>query len=855
MACFSQSVEEQIYTATERFNQQPNKETLNVLDTEIAQFENSLKTKDEYFAFINLLVNKAYFLSENNKQRKAISTYEKAHQLYIKHNIESYDIVEYCLIPLAILYHKTNAYLKAEHTIKHYMVLAKQQGNTKQWITGSINLAKLYQSLSKHQTVIDITNKALMTKSLKAYQKQRLNAIKRRSQLLLNTGQNTLLLDENLVLPNLATKSLDDLQLHYEIALKNKNYDTAQHALNQINNIMLGNKLTTRRANAKLSFQEAQLLFLLNKNNDALKKLNQCLALLIPNHNIETLPSTTDLYPENTFIEVFDLLAELQTEPKRKLQCYNLSFYVASSLENEIVNEESLMLSASINRNRSEKCISILHQLFQQKNDSSYIEQAIYYAELHKASVLKSNAYRRQLLQNNAADTLLVKENELSNQQKQLTTRLLNKPSNQYQLKTQDSIRLSLINISIELKRLQEHISKTYWQAEHNRINIDSLQEKLNVDNATLVEYFYGKYAIYQFIFSGYNYEFNKIDIQASTNKSVAHFIDYFNNASMINNNIADFTKDAFLLYKLLKFDLVNAAENVVIIPDGLLNFIPFEALLSAKTTTTRFSKMPFVVKQQVISYNSTISFYLKPSHKTNTNELLGIFPIFENSDQQLTYSIDEARHIEEQISSMVLMRSRATKQAFLDNARSYSILHLSTHASGGTFLKPASISFYDKELFVNDIYNLNIKPNLVVLSACETGIGKLHKGEGAISIARGFQYAGAQNILFSLWQINDLSTSKIMQSFYKHYRKTESAAYANSQSKIDYLSNTNINNSKQSPYYWSAFVFYGDVLSSPLLSVELFFLCIGIGFFLIIVFLAFKPKRKNARYTKRFSF
>ena len=90
----------------------------------------------------------------------------------------SYDIVEYCLIPLGILYHKTNAYIKAENITKHYISLAKQQDNKTQQISGSINLAKLYQSLNKHKSVISIVDKTLEFDGISKSQLQRLHSIK-----------------------------------------------------------------------------------------------------------------------------------------------------------------------------------------------------------------------------------------------------------------------------------------------------------------------------------------------------------------------------------------------------------------------------------------------------------------------------------------------------------------------------------------------------------------------------------------------------------------------------------------------------------------------------------------------------
>jgi len=193
-------------------------------------------------------------------------------------------------------------------------------------------------------------------------------------------------------------------------------------------------------------------------------------------------------------------------------------------------------------------------------------------------------------------------------------------------------------------------------------------------------------------------------------------------------------------------------------------------------------------------------------------------------------------------------MNVEATTTNFIKNADQHSILHLSTHASG----TPATISFYDKNISIDELYSYHLNPELVVLSACETGVGESYKAEGAMSIARGFQYAGAKNILFSLWQINDLSTSQLMRSFYKNYNNSKSAYLANHNSKIEYLENESISNAKKSPYYWAAFVYYGKI-GEPLFDYSLIYSFFGILIVLLMVFLIFKLK-KYGRKTSRFS-
>ncbi|WP_225036753.1 CHAT domain-containing protein [Winogradskyella sp. SM1960] len=833
---FAQDLEESIYVATETFNKNQTKGGLDELNKSSLQFETQLTTKNEYYAFINLLVNKAYYLNKINHKKEAINSYEKAHQLYNTHKIYSYDIVDYCLIPLGVLYHKTNAYIKAEQIISYYLQLAEKQNNKEQQISGYINLAKLYQSLSKHQQVIAIVNKGLQIEALKKQQQRNLNYIKRKSELLLETDQKRLLLENDLIINGFNTRTIEELQLTYETALQNEDYELAYRCLNQIKPLKI-NKLTSARNRAQFSFQEAQLHFKRNENDKAVAKLKNCLAILLPNFNGIDLPKTSDLYPENTFIDIFDLYAALQTEPENALQYYDLSFYVSQLLTQDQTSQESYILSASINKDRSEKCIALLYDMYQEKGDPIYAVRAFNYAERHKALALKWYTNKRTLLEQQPTDSLLLKEQRLLKQQQQFTNRLLNRPVNKAQLLERDSLQLRLITTSTALKQLQDSISKRFPSNYSKPINIKNLKSKLKTDEASLVTYFYGKNALFQFILSPEHIDFNRIDLSTSKQESISTFIDYFENASVINNNISQFTHNAFRLYELLKLNAISDYQNLIIVADGILNFIPFESLLTQETTTSNYSEMPFLVKQHRIAYHTSTAFYLETKPYQFSNSALGVFPVFDNSPLKLTYSLNEAEQIDSEINTAFLMYNDATKQDVLAQINKYSILHLSTHAHSGNFTTPANIDFIDSKLQVQELYTLDLTNDLVVLSGCETGVGILQKGEGSMNLARGFKYAGVSNLLVSLWKINDLSTSQLMSSFYSDLKKTESAFAANQDSKLTYLKNPDISNIKKSPYYWSAFVYFGDLTEPKASNSDYLILYIILG--LIIAFLS----------------
>ncbi|AXO81100.1 CHAT domain-containing protein [Olleya aquimaris] len=798
----SQDLEEAIYLATETFNSQRSPTTYSTLLKTENTLKKNLVTKDHYFAYLFLLINKANYLDNSNKQTKAIQVYEDALQLYNTQQLNTifkYDITEYCLKPLGILYNKIGDYTNAENTIKHYIFLAEKKKNNKHRISGAINLAQLYYTIGNYKAAIKIAKAGLQLHSVLDTQKQKLKRI------ITNCSIKTQNINETKIV-----HSNPDNETQYQLALKNKDYKLALHYF-QLKHVSLKKELLSVRDKAKLEFEEAQLHYKLNDFKNSSKQLQLALKTLLPNYNSKTLPKQEDLYAENTFIDIFDLLARLQTNYKKSLSCYDLSFYVSNVLTKNLTSQEAKLMHLSNNRKRSESCISLLYDQYTTNKDSTLIVSAFKYAEKNKASVLKETIGKTSLLQLHPKDSLLIQEQIRLQEQERLTNKLI-KAQYQQDAKLINSLSQDLLEVSQTLKQLNHQINLKYSGINPSEVSIKKLQQKLAEDQAILIEYFYGETTIFQFKISAKAIAFFKIKKTPEFETAITNYITYFDNSSNINNNITKYTTDAYQLYQLLGFNHVKGQPNVIVIADSFLNFIPFETLLNQQTSTQSFSKMPFVAKTQVLAYNTSALFYLNQNPFIYSNKVLGVFPVFENTNTTLTHSLKEAESIKKNSNAKFLMYNKATKNEALQQAKNYDVLHLSTHANSGTFRIPANIDFIDQKLFLNELYSLKLNNNLVVLSACETGIGRLHKGEGSMNLPRGFQYAGIDNILFSLWKINDLSTSQVMASFYKHYKSTHSAFVANHLSKIDYLNNKAISNIKKSPYYWSPFIYYGAV-------------------------------------------
>lgn len=845
---FSQNLEEAIYTAAETFISNKNDASLKLLNQQESSFKTHVKTKDEQLALVFLQCHKGYYLDEHSKLKEALATYEDALKRFNNNELSKlsdFDIIESCLKPLGNLYTKTGDYTNAVSTINQYIFLAEKNKNTKHQISGAINLAILYRTLDKHETVLKIVNDALKFPSINSHQKALLQNIKTNSLAALNNYEAASLLN------NTSTSlNFEKYKNNYIIEFQKGNYPEALNAFNKAKEYLSQTNLSARYL-AKFYFEEAQLHYLLEQPNEALKSLQQAIKILLPNFNEKGLPNKKDLYPENTFIDIFDLYATIQNNPRKALKSYDLSFYVSDLLQENWTSQETKIFNEASNRIRSEHCIDILFNIYKQTKKKSLLFEAFQYSENNKASIIKDMNLKKIRLQQFPNDSLLVKELHLLKTQEYYTGLLIKEQLGTNKASAVNHLSKKLSAISFQLKTLKTAISKKYPEG-NKAYTLESFQSKLAKDKAVLVAYFFGKNTLYQFVISEKDIAIEGIQLTEEIKKSIVSFIHLFNSASIINNDINNYTNQAFTIFKLLNFNKLSPYNNVVIIPDGLLNFIPFETLLTSKTTTTSFSKMPFVIKSQHIIYNSSATLYLTKNQEHKNKDLLGFFPVFENTNQKLTYSVNEAHAIEKEMSSKLFMNANASKQNFIENTSNYDILHVSSHASSGDFANPASISFYNDTMFLNELYSLDLKPDLVVLSACETGIGTLYKGEGAMSIARGFQYAGAENLLFSLWQINDLSTSQIMQSFYENYNTSESAYLANHQSKIDYLENEAISNAKKSPYYWSAFVYYGTL--EPAKSDNTTFYIIFSIFIASIVLLLILKFKKHDRNTRRIS-
>ena len=850
-------LENKIYDAVDVFVANANEKSLQQLKAVEKNFHP--KSKAEIIAFVILKCNQAYYENQFGFTNDAISSYENAWQLFQKNKLVNYDIVESCLQPLGNLYTIIGDYENAENTIKHYYYIANIEKNKQQKYAAVLNLSNVFQNTGRIKEAIDLLEKTIQTETLSFTQKGNLLNNLGNAYLLnandlemdidaYNKAEKSFLSSVNLLKSDASqSKNLSNAYRNLSvICSQNQRFDLANSYMDKAIKSFFVVSAGTPREQAKLYFENANLHFKQGKIQLAEAHLKAVFNVLIPNFSKSKsiLPNESSLYAETTLLDALDLQAEIFTsknQPNKALEAYQLSFHIEELLQSLLVYENSKIVSQIRNRKRTEKCLDIYYSLYRKEKNASYIERAFLLSEATKSAVLKE---------------YLSNSKTLSREEKRIMMQLQN--WNTIIIKEQQKLDLadvSVINQAIQKQNALMLLLKTKASKKRNESEkgfaITNLYSKLEKDKALMIEYFAGAEKLYSFIIENHTIKIQIFEDKFKAEYFLWNFISYFRNGDVIANNPKAYNQSAYVLYQFLKFPNNKSNKNLIIVPDGILNFVSFEALITAKSTTTNFAKMHYLLNDFKIGYSNSASFYLdsKPFQHEKEN-VLGVFPIFENSPLELSFSKKELENIKANFEGTYLENNKATFGNFKMNASNFSILHLSTHATSGDIYSPASMKFYDQEILYSELYHLNLHPDLVVLSACETGLGKLYKAEGAMSISRGFQMAGAQNMLFSLWKVNDYTTSVFMENFYENVKKGNSYFDSNHQAKLGFLADEKIPSAKKSPYYWSAFVYYGTLekkANSNYFCYTLIGVCI-IALFLFLILCYEKYKRRTEK-------
>ena len=383
--------------------------------------------------------------------------------------------------------------------------------------------------------------------------------------------------------------------------------------------------------------------------------------------------------------------------------------------------------------------------------------------------------------------------------------------------------------------------------------SVTDIQDALS-PNTTFIEYFEGENDIYAFAINKKEVSVEVIPKEEDFKLNIFSFqkslmdIKAFTAQPGIVYNA--FIKKSYYFYSKLIENAIKEhvkTERLIIVPDGQLGYLPFEVLISESMPLLKqgtdqgadFSKLPYLVRDYKVSYNYSgtllIAQQAKKGNIINGN-ILALAPSYASTATpnwrekrevdlrktliELPGAIDEVTKLEELYSGQFYVGQEANESIFKDCAPKHGILHLAMHGLvdqkdpeySGLALTEDQSKEEDNFLYAYEIKQLGLQAGLVVLSACETGIGKYQRGEGVVSIGRGFMYAGAPSLLMTLWSLNDQSGAVIIEQFYKNLSEGMEKDEAIRQAKLFYLDN--YPSEYTHPFMWAAFVQVGDYSS-----------------------------------------
>ncbi|MHB8093583.1 MAG: CHAT domain-containing protein [Candidatus Aminicenantales bacterium] len=375
--------------------------------------------------------------------------------------------------------------------------------------------------------------------------------------------------------------------------------------------------------------------------------------------------------------------------------------------------------------------------------------------------------------------------------------------------------------------------------------SLRQIQESILDDKTGLVEYYLGETRSFMFFATKKEMHLYPLPAKSVIEASLKGYLKILHSSprgNFLGNKAAERIAGEILFP--LKLPSSQSIDKLIIVPDGVFYYLPFEAL---RLSDDKDPFVQYLVERYTVSYapsSSSLLFLTQKESGPRSKRLLAFGnPVYQREGsgpgmgQQtageilrefylnqgfyfspLPYSKKEIRDISRHFPAGevdIFLGGKAKEETLKSMPLAeYRIVHFACHGllDEQVPFRSALVLSIDEDkgedgfLQVREIYNLRLNADMVVLSACQTGRGRLESGEGLLGLPRIFFYAGAKSVISTLWPINDKSTSILMRSLYEHLSKGESKSQAIRSAKIKML------NSKYAhPFYWAAFVLNGD--------------------------------------------
>ena len=422
------------------------------------------------------------------------------------------------------------------------------------------------------------------------------------------------------------------------------------------------------------------------------------------------------------------------------------------------------------------------------------------------------------------------------------------------------------------IRKIEEEFPSYYqYKYQSNIVELEELQQAMSSE-MTMVSYFIGDTSNYAFIIEQDNFEVRDLGDLPDLDSLITEFQQRM---KQVDHTTGSFFEVNHRLYQLL-FEPLDLDEkerkSLVIVPDEALGYLPFEALITAPGAGNKlkFQSQQYLLRKFNISYSYSANFFINsqgyhsgrdlnfigfaPSYGDRSSTELDQLGVFRDALVPLKWNKEELQQINQYIPGQTLVDEKATETVFKSHLNRPGIIHLAMHAlvddENPMNSKLAFSQENDEEedgfLHVFELFNMQLKANMVVLSACETGYGQLKRSEGIISLASGFASAGVPSIVMSHWNVDDKITARLMALFYKNLSDGMKKDEALRQAKLQLMKDSDP--AVSNPYFWASFVVVGDTSPLGIGGIPIVFWYLGAALVILMVIFLFlrKPKQKS---------
>lgn len=475
-----------------------------------------------------------------------------------------------------------------------------------------------------------------------------------------------------------------------------------------------------------------------------------------------------------------------------------------------------------------------------QEKGAEYYEKAFYLVEKSKHSLIKESVDKIDATNFlNIPTELIELERKLISDQAYYKSKLVNPQNTQStDQKMISEYEDNLFYVKKRIDSLKQELQKDYkpyfdLKYSNRAIPIADIQKELN-EQSVVVEYFISESTFSVFLISRDDFEIITLDNIEEVRARIKNF-----QHAIENQNKEEFTNNGYQLYVQLLAPVLKRVEkkHLIIVPDKELWHLNFDLLLTELGNEKNYRELPYLLKTNEITYanSATLLFKKKREIITSSSEnCLAVsylneedydagsnsisFSNLRSGEIDLPGTRDEIKRISHIVEGRYLYGKSANEKNFVENATEYSILHLALHGeidprnpenSKLIFNSYQQDSLYDNTLYSHELYTLNLPAKLTVLSACNTGTGKLNTGEGIMSLGHAFQYAGTESLLLSAWEVTDMAAPILIENFYKNLADDMTKSAALRKAKIDFLSKADFD--KTAPFYWGNFYLLGN--------------------------------------------